>query len=98
LPPKTNRRRAENDPVDVWSLWQRRYGGDRAVVGRAIRVSGQTTTVIGVMPSDFRLLMPPDSAVPGRPAGVRAAQSPGIGARTSRPAVPARRRTDEARR
>ena len=46
------------------SLWQRRYGGDRAVVGRAIRVNGQTTTVIGVMPADFRLLMPPDSAVP----------------------------------
>jgi len=47
-----------------WSLWQRRYGGDRTVVGRAIRVNGQTTTVVGVMPADFRLLMPPDSAVP----------------------------------
>jgi predicted permease len=47
-----------------WSLWQRRFGGDRSVVGRAIRVNGQTTTVVGVMPADFRLLMPPDSAVP----------------------------------
>jgi putative ABC transport system permease protein len=47
----------------TWSLWQRRYGGDRSVVGRAIRVNGQTTTVVGVMPADFRLLMPPDSAV-----------------------------------
>lgn len=47
-----------------WSLWQRRYGGDRAVIGRPIRVNGQTTTIVGVMPANFHLLMPPDSAVP----------------------------------
>jgi predicted permease len=47
-----------------WPLWQRRFGGDPSIVGRAIRVNGQTTTVIGVMPADFRLLMPPDAAVP----------------------------------
>ena len=46
------------------ALWQRRYGGDSSLVGRAIRINGQTTTVIGVMPADFRLLMPPDAAVP----------------------------------
>ena len=50
--------------VLTWATWQRRYGGDPSVVGRAIRVNGQTTTVLGVMPADFRLLMPPDSAVP----------------------------------
>jgi putative ABC transport system permease protein len=48
----------------TWALWQRRYGGDPSIVGRAIRGNGQTLTVIGVMPADFRLLMPPDSAVP----------------------------------
>jgi predicted permease len=47
-----------------WALWQRRYGGDSSVVGRAVRVNGQTMTVVGVMPADFRLLMPPDAAVP----------------------------------
>ena len=46
------------------ALWQRRFGSDRAIVGRAIRVNGQTTTVVGVLPAGFRLLMPPDSAVP----------------------------------
>ena len=46
------------------ALWERRYGGDPSIVGRAIRVNGQTTTVVGVMPADFRLLMPPDAAVP----------------------------------
>jgi predicted permease len=36
-------------------LWQRRFGGDPSVVGRKIQISGQTSTVIGVMPNDFRL-------------------------------------------
>jgi len=36
-----------------YSLWQSRYGGDRAIVGRSIRVDGKPTTVIGVMPDGF---------------------------------------------
>jgi putative ABC transport system permease protein len=47
-----------------WPLWQRRFGSDPSVVGRTIHVNGQPTIVIGVMPADFRLLMPPDAAVP----------------------------------
>jgi predicted permease len=46
------------------AVWQRRYGGDRDIAGRRILVNGNPTTVIGVMPADFRLLMPPDAAVP----------------------------------
>lgn len=46
------------------AVWQRRYGGDPRIVGRRIDVNGQPTTVVGVMPSGFRLLMPPDAAVP----------------------------------
>ncbi len=46
------------------ALWRRRYGADPRVVGRRIRVNGQPTTVIGVMPASFRLLLPPDSAIP----------------------------------
>jgi predicted permease len=45
-------------------LWQRRYGGDRGIVGRQIQVNGRATTVIGVMPESFKLLLPPDSAIP----------------------------------
>jgi predicted permease len=33
--------------------WQRRFGGDPAVVGRAVRLSGATYTVIGVLPRSF---------------------------------------------
>lgn len=45
-------------------LWRTRYGADPAIVGRRVLVNDQPTTVIGVMPSGFRLLMPPDSNVP----------------------------------
>jgi putative ABC transport system permease protein len=46
------------------AVWQRRYGGDPAIAGRRILVNGRPTTVVGVMPAGFRLLMPPDAAVP----------------------------------
>lgn len=35
-------------------LWQRRYGGDPGVVGRAVRIDGRAATIIGVMPRGFR--------------------------------------------
>lgn len=36
------------------SLWQSAFGGDRSILGRGINLSGQTYTVIGVMPATFR--------------------------------------------
>ena len=42
-------------------LWQRRYGGDRSVVGRTILLDGVGYTVIGVLPRDFRLLLPAEA-------------------------------------
>jgi putative ABC transport system permease protein len=36
-----------------YKLWQRRYGADPAVVGRAITLNGDRYTVIGVMPAAF---------------------------------------------
>ena len=56
--------RAEPGILLSAALWQRRFGGDPGVVGRRILVNGRPTTVIGVMPASFRLLLPPDSAVP----------------------------------
>lgn len=45
-------------------LWRTRYGADPAIVGQRVLVNDQPTTVVGVMPPGFRLLMPPDSNVP----------------------------------
>jgi predicted permease len=37
------------------ALWQRRFGGDPGVLGRAITLNGQSHEVVGVMPADFSL-------------------------------------------
>jgi predicted permease len=42
-----------------YSIWRDRYASDSSVIGRAIRVSGTTYTVIGVMPEKFQF---PDAA------------------------------------
>ena len=39
-----------------YGYWQRRFGGDRSIVGRSITVDGRARTVIGVMPQHFRFL------------------------------------------
>ncbi|MGD0668742.1 MAG: ABC transporter permease [Bryobacteraceae bacterium] len=36
-----------------YGLWQRAYGGDPKIVGRALRIGGYPVTVIGVMPLGF---------------------------------------------
>ncbi len=36
-------------------LWQRRFGSDPNIAGRAITLNGQSYTVVGVMPADFAL-------------------------------------------
>jgi len=36
------------------ALWESQFGGDKKVLGRTIQLSGETFTVIGVMPSNFR--------------------------------------------
>lgn len=36
-----------------YGYWQRRFGGDPAVIGRTIQIANNPATVIGVMPQDF---------------------------------------------
>ena len=45
-------------PVTVisHSLWQRRYGGDRSIVGKPILMDGQKVEVVGIMPAAFSYL------------------------------------------
>jgi putative ABC transport system permease protein len=44
---------AEAVAVLGYTLWRNRYAGDRAVIGRTIRINGVPTTVVGVMPDGF---------------------------------------------
>jgi putative ABC transport system permease protein len=37
-----------------YSLWRRRFGADRGLVGRTVNISGRAITVVGVMPPGFR--------------------------------------------
>lgn len=41
-----------------YSLWQRKFGGDRQIAGKNIRLRDQLYSVVGVMPADFALLEP----------------------------------------
>src|SRR5262249_24333253 len=43
------------EPVVILSddIWQRRYQGDRGIIGRSVYVDGQPHTVVGVMPPKF---------------------------------------------
>ena len=42
-----------NVVVLTHGMWQRRFGGDPQILGRTITLSGEPSTVIGVMPEDF---------------------------------------------
>jgi putative ABC transport system permease protein len=61
IPPVLGRHfRADDDrpgaePVVMLSheVWQRRYQGDLAIIGRSVTVNGRPSTVVGVMPPGF---------------------------------------------
>ena len=46
---------ADKFTVLTYGLWNSRFGADRAIVGRDIRLSGETYRVVGVLPVDFEL-------------------------------------------
>jgi predicted permease len=39
-----------------YGYWQRRFGGDRNVIGRSIQVDSQTREIVGIMPRGFRIV------------------------------------------
>ena len=57
------------EPVALIShrLWQNRYHGDPAVIGRGIKLDGKPVTVIGIMPDGFNFPNREDCWVPFQP-------------------------------
>jgi putative ABC transport system permease protein len=50
----------------TYGYWQRRFGGDKSIVGRALTINSKPTTVIGVMPREFRFIRDPELILPQR--------------------------------
>jgi putative ABC transport system permease protein len=46
------------------ALWHRRFGGDRAVIGRGVRINNMELQIVGVLGHDFRLFLPPSAGAP----------------------------------
>jgi putative ABC transport system permease protein len=61
--PEEDRPDRRYEVVLAHALWMRRFGGDPNIVGRVIRLSDSSFTVVGVLPAGFRPL-----EIPGAPA------------------------------
>jgi putative ABC transport system permease protein len=59
---------AQNLPPGVALLsheyWRTRFGADPAVIGQTVTLNGRGTTLVGVLPADFSILLPADASVP----------------------------------
>ena len=50
----------------AYGYWQRRFGGEQSIVGRTLNINSKPTTVIGVMPREFRFGRDPELILPQR--------------------------------
>lgn len=44
-------------------FWRSVFAADPTVIGRGVTIDGAAAVVVGVMPPDFRLLLPPDAGI-----------------------------------
>ena len=51
--PEEEIRGKDHEVILNYGLWQRRYGADRSLLGKTIKVDGEDFTVVGVMPREF---------------------------------------------
>ena len=64
VPPALGRwlSQADQDPHGAkrvmlsYGYWQRRFGGDRSIIGRSLQLDSQTREIVGVMPRGFRVV------------------------------------------
>ncbi len=65
--PEDDRPNTAKTVVLSHGLWQRRFGGERAVLGRTITLNNEPATVIGVMPAGFKPFPEADIWLPLQP-------------------------------
>ncbi len=63
--PEEDRPDRRREVILTYGLWMRRFGGDPQILGRVLRLSDASFTVVGVLPASFRpLAMPGDTEAP----------------------------------
>lgn len=62
--PGDDRPGANHVAVLSYGFWQRQFGGDRAALGREVRLNGAPYTIVGIMPPAFALPSGTDLWVP----------------------------------
>ena len=90
---------AERVAILGTGAWTSRYGADRSILGRSIRVDGQATVVIGVMPARSGFpssaeIWLPLSHMPGLTAQTRDARTLSVFGRVQEPVSVAEARTE----
>lgn len=76
--------------------WHDQFGGDPAVIGRAVRVNGAPAVIVGVMPPEFRfpisqqVWMPLDERATAMPVMLWGRLAPGVGRDEAAAALTAR--------
>jgi predicted permease len=56
-----------NTAILSYEFWQRRYGGDEAIVGKSIEFGNGRADIVGVLAPGFELLFPPGTNVDPHP-------------------------------
>jgi putative ABC transport system permease protein len=62
--PEEDRPGGGNHVVLSYGLWQRRFGGDRGVLGKTLAIGGESHSIIGVIASNFSFDPAPDLYLP----------------------------------
>ena len=55
--PGEDKRGAPRVVVLTYGLWQRRFGGDKGIIGQSLTISGDSYTVVGVLPASFQFAL-----------------------------------------